>query len=123
MNLKINYDFFNAICDINEDFTPFKVIRNNKKRWVLVNIPLLTSLEYLAVKDKILRYLPLAFCIHFAIIFSLEAIEYKLEGDKYKEKAKDNLRYIVPELETIKISTSMELLKEAKCYKKISIVS
>ena len=30
MNIIINYDFFNAIRNVNEVFTGFKVIRNNK---------------------------------------------------------------------------------------------
>ena len=32
MNIVINYDFFNAVKDGNEGFTPFKVIRNCKSK-------------------------------------------------------------------------------------------
>lgn len=119
MKILINYDFFNAIRDVNEAFTPFKVIRNNKKRWVLFNIPALTWLEYIAVRDQIFRYLPLAFCIHFTTILGLELMEYKIVGDKYKEKAVENLKFLVPKLETLNVSTSFELLKKSTCYHKV----
>ena len=31
MKIIINYDFFNAILDVNEKLTPMKIVRNNKK--------------------------------------------------------------------------------------------
>ncbi len=119
MNLMINYDFFNAIKDVNENLTPNKIVRNNISKWLKFNIPLLTSLEYVIAKEDFLKYLPSAIAIHFFIIFQMELVQYKILGDVYKDTADVRLKILASQLENLNLETSYELIKESKCYHKI----
>ena len=51
MKLVINYDFFNAIKDVNEGFTPMKIVRNNKKVLVIYSFPIWFILDYSAFRN------------------------------------------------------------------------
>ena len=119
MNIMINYDFFNAIKDVNSILTPTKIVRNNIGKWLKFNIPVITSLEYVIVKEDILKYLPSAIAIHFFIVFQMELAQYKLLGDIYKERADIRLKVLVSQFENLNLETSYELIKESKCYHKI----
>ncbi len=119
MNIIIDYDLLNAICDIKEGFTPLKVYRNNKDTWLKVNLPVLVGLEYLIVKSEILKYLPSAIITHFIFVFLIELMAYKVIGDRYKEISLVRLLKLISMLEHIDVSTSMELMKSSKCYSKV----
>lgn len=119
MNLVIDYDFFNAIKDVNEELTLNKIIRNNMNKWLKFNIPLLTSLEYVIAKEKFLNYMPSALAIHFFIIFQMELMQYKLLGDIYKDTADIRLKLLVSQLDNLNLETTYELLKQSTCYRRI----
>ena len=50
MKLVINYDFFNAIKDVNEPYGVLKVIRNNKDRYML-RLPLWGIVDFVYFKN------------------------------------------------------------------------
>ena len=47
MNIIINYDFWEHILDAKEGITPFKVVRNNKRKWVRLHFPVYTLVDTL----------------------------------------------------------------------------
>ena len=113
MNLIINYDFFNAICDVNSGFTISKVFRNNKRDYLKYNIPIMTILEILIYKRDFIRHLPADLMLHFGIVLSMELIKYKILGDNYKEISQERLRELVILLEKIDVKTNYDLLKKS----------
>ena len=119
MNIIIDYDFLNAVCDIKEGFTPIKVYRNNKSTWLKFNIPVLVLFEYLIVKSDILKYLPSAIITHFIFVFLIELMTYKGIGDHYKTLSLERLLRLIPRLEQAEILTSLALIKSSKCYNKV----
>ena len=58
MKLVINFDFLNAIRDNNEKFIGFKIIRNNRKRWCKVNLPLCLALDAGLYYNNLIRVIP-----------------------------------------------------------------
>lgn len=119
MNLIINYDFFNAIKDTNEGFTPFKVIRNCKTKWVKINLPLLTLAELLTFREDFLKYMPHAIMIQFGLIIGCNLAGYLTMGDVYKDESDKKLRMLVSQLKIINVDTSLDLLKESHCESRI----
>ena len=119
MNLVINYDFFNAIKDVNEGFTPMKVVRNNIGSWFKFNLPMITTLEYAIARENFFRYMPQAIAVHLFLIFNTELILYKTLGDLYKDKADMRLKSLVCMLDKVNIETTYELLKKSDCYHKV----
>ncbi len=120
MNLVINYDFFNAIKDVNENFTAFKIIRNNQKQWVRFNIPIVAGIEYLFLREDFISDLPSALFLHFSVFFGIEFINYTILGDIYKDIASYRLQLLVAQLNQINVKTNYNLLKKSVCYEKIT---
>ena len=116
MNIVINYNFVNAVKDINEGFIPSKVVRNNLNMWIKFNLPFLTSLEIAVTKDKFFKYYPVAIAFHLLFVFEAELIKYKLLGDLYKDIADLRLKTLVSMLNDININTDYSLIKDSKCY-------
>ena len=119
MNIIINYDFFNAVKDENEGFTPFKVIRNCKTRWVKFNLPLLTAAELLTFRENFLKYMPEAIMIQFFLVLGANIAGYLTLGDIYKDNADTRLKTLVLQLKNMNIDTSFDLIKESSCESKI----
>lgn len=119
MNLVINYDFINAVLNVNENFTVKKLVRNNKDHWIMFNIPIVSVIEYFIAGNQFFNYMPLATAVHFFIIFQFELIEYGIFGDKYKDTSKERLMLLTSLLKDLDINTSYELLKDSKCYHKV----
>lgn len=119
MNLIINYDFFNAVKDENEGFTPFKVIRNCKSKWVKINLPLLTLAELFTFHENFLKYMPAAIMIQMGLVFGCNLAGYLTLGDVYKEESSKRLRMLVSQLKSIDVDTSFDLLKESSCENRI----
>ena len=116
MKLIINYDFFNAVRDVNEGFTPFKIIRNKKNKWIKCNIPILTFLYYLGLGNNFLKHLPSGLCLYYTLEFGMEFVQYKLVGDIYKNEAIDKLRQLSYNFQNLNINTSYDLIKKSTCY-------
>ena len=86
MNITINFDFFNAIRDVNENFLGFKIIRNNKRKWVKHNLPIYAIFDYLLLKGKP-NIILLVLLFQMNLTFGIELFECFLQGeDIYKKK-------------------------------------
>ena len=118
MKLRINYDFFNAILDVNEGFTPMKIIRNNKKQIATISFPLWFILDYSFYRNlnDVIKVLL------FQFIGLYMGSEYILRGiigkDIYKEKSMDRLKNLVSLLKDININTDYNLLIESELNKR-----
>lgn len=116
MNLVINYDFFNAIKDVNEPLSPFKVMRNSKKFNSMVALPcfiIMNSLQYHGDLEKIFLTLP----INFGVITLLETFHNMLlHKDEYKEIAMIRLKRLVQEFNILNIDTNYDLLLKSELY-------
>ena len=119
MKIVINYDFFNAIRDVNEDFSIYKIIRNNKTKWIKCDIPVMSTLYYIGWRDNFFKYFPIGICTYYILEFGMELVQYKVLGDIYKSEAENKLKQIVPMFQKLNIDTSYELIKKATCYSTI----
>lgn len=119
MNIIVNYDFFDAVKDVNEGFTPFKIIRNCKVKFIKYNLPLLTLAEYITFHEDFLKYLPGATIIQIGLIFGCNIAGYLTCGDVYKEEADKRLKVLVSRLKSLNIDTSFDLIKQSECERKI----
>ena len=112
MKLMINYDFFNKIRNVREPLSPLKIIRNEKKGYI-VRYSLLTIIIWAPAKDiTITSILP----VLFGIQISLEFLFLKLLGDIYVDEAKDDLKMLIPQLRDLQINTNYELLLKSELY-------
>ena len=111
MKLMINFDFWNAVRNSNEPFTPFKLIRNERNHYVKHLIPL-----YFLI-DIIGRTVPKALAILLVQMSSLVTTIYiidkkVLDIDKYKMKSDFDLTNLVKKLKDIDVETDNKLIKE-----------
>lgn len=119
MNIIINYDFFDAVKDTNEGFTPFKVVRNCKVSWLKYNLPLLTLAEYLTFHEDFMKHMPEALLIQLGILFGANMAGYLTCGDVYKETSDGRLKSLVPQFKNMGIDTSLDLIKQSECDNRI----
>ena len=119
MNLMIDYDVIDAICDTKDGFTPGKIIRNNKSRWAKYYLPAMFLMSYILVKDEEFKYFPQQVLTFLILTFSMELVAHKFLGDVYKEKSILKLQLLVVLLKDLEIHTSYDLLTESYCYHKI----
>ena len=119
MNLLLDYDVVNAIKDINEGYTPMKIIRNDKNKWLTISLPVMFFLDWILFGNGFIALRPKNLAVFFTTYFSLTLVHGALFGDSYKERAKRNLSILPAELSSINVKTSTELLKESKCYHKV----
>lgn len=117
MKIMINYDFFNAVRNVREPFTPFKIIRNEKKKWMKMELPFFTTLELICFHD--LHHLPVTVSIFTGtnIVGGL-ALNAMSGIDYYKELASIHLRNLVVEFQNLNLSTDYELLLQSDLYQK-----
>ena len=121
MKLTINYDFFDAILNVNEDINAFKVIRNNKKKLALLT-PSCMAFSYFVLR-KVPEALLTTLLMDLYSIFKM-TFEEELTGiDVYKNKSSRDLIKLVSLLkEYLYLNTDMDLLKQSSLdYKDYSI--
>lgn len=112
MKLVINYDFFNAILDVNEKFNGFKVIRNNKKFYKLA-IPIWLTFDIIYLKKIIEVLLSLIFQIGFKVV--IEYTSYLFDKiDIYEIQSHNNLRLLANNLQNLNVNTDYNLLLESE---------
>lgn len=118
MNILINYDYINAVKDVNEEFSLKKVARNNKIRWLKINLPFYFGLDFLIYQGDLKRSLVMLL-IQFGIITSADFIGYTAtKRDIYKIRSETNLKKLVSQFKDASIDTSYELLKQSELYDK-----
>lgn len=118
MNILINYDYMNAVKNVNEPFTPFKIIRNNKAKFAKYHLPIYLTLDLLIVGTdlkKIFRYLAL----QFGLAIAMEFIIYLAAGDDLlRVKSEVDLKELVRQFKDANVETSYDLVRKSKVYDK-----
>ena len=118
MKLVINYDFFNAIKDVNEGFTPMKIVRNNKKVLVTYSFPIWFILDY-SVFRNLSTTLKVVLLQFIAFYMGGEYIIKLLLGkDIYEEKSRERLKILVSKLKDLNVDTDYKLLIESELQEK-----
>ncbi|MBQ8892053.1 MAG: hypothetical protein IJ068_04230 [Bacilli bacterium] len=120
MKLVINYDFFNAILDVNQKFIPMKVFRNRKKYLVFVSILYLFGDYYIFKK----RMPELLSCVVqqtsgcFMTFCMFNCIAINIGGDFYKDEGQEKLKKLVSDLKNIYVNTDYDLLLNSELIKR-----
>ena len=117
MKIMINYDFVEALKNVNEPLGPFKIIRNEKRTWVKFHLPLYYLLDLAFLKK--FSYATIAVISQFGLLTFNKVLESRIyKEDKYFDKSKSDLIKLVPKLDALNIRTSYTLLCNAEQYDK-----
>lgn len=127
MKLVINYDFFNAIRNVNEPYTPLKIVRN-RKRYFITYGALVTALDFATKTKPAQTILSLAFMYGSFITadYIVELIANSIIKNKYGEDNKDiyaglskiYLSDLVDQLTEINVKTNYDMLLKSELYEK-----
>ena len=124
MKVITNFDFYNAVKDVNESLLPVKVIRNNQKRYIqlfpvylsaTLIIKQFTDMDAKAIIPTIINaygYL-LSFDTILQIITKLLNQSHR---DFYTENGINNLKKLIVLLERINVYTNYEMLLKSELY-------
>ena len=117
MKLVINYDFFDAILNVNEEFTPMKIVRNNKGIIGFWYLPVLTILNYVSSRKLLIVLVELI--MEFGFLIGSILFYNLLTGiDDYKNKSKNDLLILVSKLKDLYIKTDNNLLLKSELISK-----
>lgn len=112
MKLLVNFDLIESVKNVNQPFTIFKLVRNRKRTWTTINIPIYTAIDF-AFKKNIPETLELV-AIQLGFVAVLETImNHALGVDPYFNQSDRNLKTLVPKLNAINVETDYELLKKS----------
>lgn len=118
MKILINYDFLNAVKNVNENYTPFKVIRNSKEEWMKFNLPIFTGFNLIITNFDVKRTISILSLQFITITACNYAIYSATKPDVFSIKSELALRELVRKFDDINFKTSFELLKESEQYDK-----
>ena len=117
MKIIINYDFFDAILNVNTGMTPMKVIRNNKKIIAFWYFPVLTVLDLSASKNLLIVFRML--CMEFGMLIGSVLFYNLVTGmDDYKNQSIEDLKTLVYKLKENHINTDYDLLIQSELIKR-----
>ena len=126
MKLLINYDFFNAVRNVNERTNPLKVIRNEKKLYAIM-FPIYLSISLFGNQHEKINpsdiMLPIlsgySTLISLGFIGALIDQTFSLSHmDFYGEKASKRLKELAVLLSTINVNTNYDKLLASELYYK-----
>ena len=126
MKLLINYDFFNAIRNVNEKTHPLKIIRNEKTKYVIAFPIYLSTVLILNQNQKmdatniilpILRGYGTLLSLDYIAELITQKISYS-KMDLYAQKSSTKLKELVTLLNTINVSTTYDKLLTSELYYK-----
>ena len=130
MKLLINYDFFNAVRNVNEKIHPLKIIKNEKTKYAIM-LPIYLSIGLIKPQHREINpsdiIMPLL--SGYSTLISLDLISQMITQtfspshmDLYGEKSSQALKELAILLETINVSTNYDMLLASELYyKKTSI--
>ena len=118
MKILINYDFLNDVKNVNENYTPFKVIRNSKEEWMKYNLPIFTGFNLIITNFDVKRTISILSLQFIAITACNYAIYSATKPDVFSIKSELALRDLVRKFKDNNFNTSFELLKESELYDK-----
>lgn len=116
MKLRINYDFFNAILDANEEFSFSKIIRNEKKLFAIF------SSSFFLVDYSLTQRLFDSFFVtslqDLAFLITMSIYRNTNNADSYKDIAEKRLKKLLIYLQDLYVNTNYDLLLQSKMYEK-----
>ena len=118
MSIIINYDFLNAVRNVEKPFSGFKIIRNSKTKWIKYNYPVYLLLDYFALNNNKNAILPV-FLIEAGLTFEYELFKnvFKKE-DIYCKEALERFNELAPLFKNLNMDTNASLLSVSECYDK-----
>ena len=128
MKILINYDFVEALRDVNEPFGPMKIMRNDIYKhlkidypfWLLLDTIYLTSSQSQDIKvipGMIATQIILCESLHIALPYA----SYKKDKkDIYKIESEERLKKLVRSFNDNYISTDYDLLLKSEYYEHIT---
>ena len=115
VNIIINYDFWEHILDAKEGITPFKVVRNNKRKWARLHFPVYTLVDTLILGSLDKTIVCLA--IQFGGLISVEYFAQRFyNDDAYAKVAQKDLTILAQKMNDNYIKTSYPLLLDSEYY-------
>jgi len=117
MKLVINYDFFDAVLNVKEEFSPMKIVRNNKRIIAFWYFPILTMLDYLSCRNLKIVFQELIIEFGF-LIGSILFFNLVTGIDDYKNKSKSDLLLLAVKLKNLCIKTDYDLLLNSELISK-----
>ena len=121
MKLITDYNLAGAIKNVNEPYTPLKMLRNEKRFMLYFHLPLCMTMNLIkgdflyALKTYPLNFL--AFTALYPVVeISLSRARFGTI-DRYKHKSEEDLEKLVPELRKIDVDTNYDLLLKSRCLK------
>ena len=116
MKLVINYDFFNAILDVNEGYTPMKIVRNDKK------VLAIFEASFFALNYGVTKRLPdslFLLLLQTSSFFGGCYAYYKMNDyDLFKERSTRRLKELAIYLNKNDINTNYNLLLQSELLEK-----
>ena len=128
MKLLINYDFFDAVRNVNEKTTPLKVFRNEKTKYALL-LPVYTSIALIAKQysDFDTRDIIAIILRAYGYLMSLDTLGEIMaktlsysKTDLYAKKASARLNMLALMLDDINVNTNYDMLLSSELYYKTS---
>ena len=115
MKIVINYDLIEEIKNVNQAFGPFKIVRNNKWKWMKFHLPFYTIINYTFQKDLWRTFIILVMQFDFLVLSELIGHSINKE-DIYKEEAEERLYQLLPYLRKMELDVDYESLLNTVLY-------
>ena len=120
MKLLINFDFFEAVRDVNEPLTPMKIIRNNVKYKIFGPTAIGVGAIGGMSPETIAKNVALWYGIYMAtdLVFDFTYRKKNDNIDPYATKAIPKLKKLSVTLDEINVKTNYDMLLESELYEK-----
>ena len=108
----INYDFINALKNVNEKYSIKKPLRNRKTE-LLLGTSILFTINQISSKNviKSIELLGIELCI-------LSGALLLIQDDIYKKKSEKDLNELIPKLKELGVNTDRNLIRLSRLYEK-----
>ena len=107
----------NAIRNVREPYSLMKLVRNKKRLYLGLDLPIALILDYSYAKDipTMIPMLGMQFCL---LVFP-DMLATKIVGiDIFKEKSDSDLKKLIPQLNQLNISTNFEKILKSEEYER-----
>lgn len=112
MKLLINYDLINAVKNVNEPLTLFKIVRNEKNKYYKDVLPSFLMLDTLICMKNIER-IPIILLAQYATSSAIIYSAAKAQDDQYKHNSRNSLIKLTNKLKDLNIDTEYNLLSKS----------
>ena len=119
MKLVINYDFFNAIMNVNEPMTLLKIVKNEPKYYILPSFTVPIAYMIGVPSDDIIRKMAFVYVAYVGLDLVLGQVYKIIFGeDKYSLNANEELMKLPGLLSNINVKTNYNMLLKSELYER-----